>query len=176
VVTLSYSFLIKSYPIMDVCCLASLYTIRVIGGGAVIGTDWSFWLLAFSMFFFLSLALAKRVSELKNIETEDGSRAKARGYSTFDIPILSMMGVGSGYIAVLVVAFYINSTKVLDMYENVEVLWLICPILLYWIGRVWLCTSRGEMNEDPIVYAVKDIGSRLAAVMCLLVLIVAIVA
>jgi 4-hydroxybenzoate polyprenyltransferase len=174
VVTLSYSFSIKAIPILDVCCLASLYTIRVIGGGLVIGTEWSFWLLAFSMFFFLSLALAKRVSELKNIERKSGQVAQGRGYSTADIPVLLMMGVSSGYLSVLVVAFYINSTKVVEMYEHIEILWLICPILLYWIGRVWLYTSRGEMHEDPIIYAIKDRGSRVAAFMCLVVLLIAI--
>jgi 4-hydroxybenzoate polyprenyltransferase len=174
IVTLSYSFAIKAMPILDVCCLASLYTIRVIGGSLVIGAEWSFWLLAFSMFFFLSLALAKRVSELKNVEKKSRQVAQGRGYSTADIPVLLMMGVSSGYLAVLVVAFYINSDKVIAMYEHVEILWLICPILLYWIGRVWLYTSRGQMNEDPIVYAIKDRGSRVAALMCLVVLSIAI--
>ena len=175
IVTLCYSFVIKTMPILDVCCLASLYTIRVIGGGLVIGAEPSFWLLAFSMFFFLSLALAKRVSELKNIEMRSGQVAQGRGYSTVDIPVLLMMGVSSGFLAVLVVAFYINSDKVIKMYEHIEILWLICPILLYWIGRVWLYTSRGQMHEDPIVYAIKDRGSRIAALMCLAVLLIAIV-
>lgn len=174
VVTVSYSFVIKTIPIMDVCCLAALYTIRVIGGGLVIGTEFSFWLLAFSMFFFLSLALAKRVSELKNIEKKAGQSAQGRGYTTGDTDLLLMMGVTSGYLAVLVVAFYINSTKVVAMYAHAEILWLICPVLLYWVGRVWLYTARGRMNEDPIIFAIKDRGSRAAMVVCMLVMLGAI--
>lgn len=174
VVTVSYSFVIKTIPILDVCCLAALYTVRVIGGSLVIGADWSFWLLAFSMFFFLSLALAKRVSELKNIEKKAGQAAQGRGYTTADTNLLLMMGITSGYLSVLVVAFYINSTKVMAMYRHAEILWLICPILLYWVGRVWLYTSRGLMHEDPIIFAIKDRGSRAAILLCVLVLIAAI--
>jgi 4-hydroxybenzoate polyprenyltransferase len=172
-VTLAYSFVIKAIPILDVCCLASLYTLRVIGGMLVIDAPRSFWLLAFSMFFFLSLALVKRVSELENIVKCAGVWAKGRGYDTQDIPLLSMMGVSSGYLAVLVVAFYINSDKVVTLYNHSEILWLICPLLLYWVGRVWLITSRGRMDEDPIIFAVKDRVSQLLLLLFTIVLMVA---
>ena len=156
VLTLLYSFTIKKKVMLDVCILAILHTIRVVIGTLVLGAQWSFWLLAFSMFFFLSLALAKRVSELLIIVKEHKYAPDARGYMTSDIPILSGAGISSGYISILVVALYINSTKVSSIYNVPEILWLICPPLLYWIGRLWIVTARGEMNEDPIIFAFGD--------------------
>ena len=156
VLTLLYSFLLKKKVMLDVCVLAILHTMRVIVGTLVLGAQWSFWLLAFSMFFFLSLAIAKRVSELLNIVKENKYAPDARGYMTSDIPILSGAGISAGYMSILVVALYINSAKVASIYNVPEILWLICPPLLYWIGRLWIVTARGEMNEDPIVFALGD--------------------
>ena len=161
--TLAYSFYFKRVAMLDVCVLASLYTLRVIGGGVAIYAEWSFWLLAFSMFFFLSLALAKRVSELENIKNKNNHSANGRGYQVIDLPMLTSAGVSSGMLSILVVALYINGEKVLHMYSFPHSLWLICPLLLYWIGRVWMITSRGEMHEDPILFAIRDRVSLLTA-------------
>ena len=166
VCTLLYSFRFKTTPILDVCMLAGLYTIRVIAGTVAITALWSFWLLAFSIFIFLSLALAKRSSELYNLMQQDKHWANGRGYGVDDLPLINSMGIASGYLSVLVVALYINSEKVLSVYQYPEVLWIFCPALLYWISRIWLKTSRGEMDEDPIVFAIKDRISWIIAAFC----------
>ncbi len=166
ITTLLYSFHIKTMVILDTCVLAGLFTIRVIGGTAVIGAEWSFWLLAFSMFFFLSLAFTKRASELNALIVAGKESAKGRGYIVGDAALVTSMGVSAGYIGVLVIALYINSTKVSSNYASPFALWLICPLLLYWIGRIWLKTVRGEMNEDPIVFALKDRISHITALCC----------
>jgi 4-hydroxybenzoate polyprenyltransferase len=130
--------------------------LRIIAGTLAISAQWSFWLLAFSMFFFLSLAIAKRVSELENVKKENKGDPVARGYKITDISMLNSTGISAGYISVLVIALYINSAKVADIYHKPEILWFICPLLLYWIGRLWIITSRGLMHEDPIVFALRD--------------------
>ena len=118
------------------------------------------------MFFFLSLAFAKRFSEVDNIRKEGREKAVGRGYSVVDLPMLNISGVASGYISILVVALYIDSEKVRQMYMHPEILWLICPPLLFWIGRIWLITGRGEMHEDPIVFAIKDKVSLFIVALC----------
>lgn len=163
--TMLYSFHLKTMVILDACILAGLFTIRVIGGTVVIGAEWSFWLLAFSMFLFLSLAFTKRASELWELKEFQGDSAAGRGYIVGDLPLIVSMGVASGYVSVMVVALYINSDKVRSMYPQPEILWLVCPLILYWIGRIWLKTVRGEMNEDPIVFAIKDRISHITAVL-----------
>lgn len=173
-VTLCYSFKFKKVAIFDVCILASLFTSRVIAGAFAIGSGLSFWLLAFSMFFFLSLAIAKRVSELSNIAQRNGDVAAiGRGYSVQDIPVLMSSGIASGYISILVVSLYINSENVTANYVYPEVLWLICPLLMYWIGRIWLKTGRGEMSEDPIVFALRDSVSLKAFTLISLIVLIA---
>ena len=168
--TLSYSLYFKAVAMLDVCVLASLYTLRVIGGGIAINTELSFWLLAFSMFFFLSLALAKRVSELENLKQQHRHSSKGRGYQVIDLPMLTSAGVSSGILSIAVVALYINGEKVLQMYPLPQALWLICPLLLYWIGRVWMITARGEMHEDPILFAIRDHTSILTAFFAVIVI------
>jgi len=164
--TLSYSFYFKRVAMLDVTMLAGLFSLRIISGIVAIGSAWSFWLLAFSMFFFLSLAFAKRFSEVDNIRKEGREKAVGRGYSVVDLPMLNISGVASGYISILVVALYIDSEKVRQMYTHPEILWLICPPLLFWIGRIWLITGRGEMHEDPIVFAIKDKVSLFIVALC----------
>ena len=170
VITLSYSFYFKGIAILDVCVLAGLFTLRVISGVVAIEAAWSFWLLAFSMFFFLSLAFAKRFSELDNLRREGRSSTLGRGYYVDDLPMLKSSGVASGYISILVVALYINSEKVGQMYAYPEILWLICPLLLYWIGRIWMIAGRGELHEDPVVFAMRDGTSIKTALICGLIL------
>lgn len=164
--TLLYSFKFKATPMLDVCLLAGLFTLRVIAGTVAIAAVWSFWLLAFSIFFFLSLALAKRSSELENLRQANKVWAKGRGYGVEDLPLINSMGVSSGFLSIMIIALYINSEKVATMYQRPEILWMICPVLLYWTGRVWLKTSRGEMHEDPIVFAIKDRLSWILAGIC----------
>lgn len=157
--TLTYTFFFKSVAIFDVVILAGLFTIRVIAGGAAIDVDLSFWLMSFSIFVFLSLALVKRVSELINLSHSNQAKAAGRGYQVEDASILKSMGVCSSFLAVLVFALYINSPEVAQLYGEPRLLWLICPCLLYWVAEIWLVTARGKMNEDPIVYALKDVKS-----------------
>lgn len=173
ITTLLYSFHIKTMVILDTCVLAGLFTIRVVGGTAAIGAEWSFWLLAFSMFFFLSLAFTKRASELHAMALSGKTSAKGRGYMVQDKDMVTSMGITSGYIGVLVIALYINSDKVVSNYVTPYLLWLICPLLLYWIGRIWMKTTRGEMNEDPIVFALKDKLSYIVATICAVVVFLA---
>lgn len=172
VITLAYSFYLKRAVILDVITIAVLHTVRIVGGTLVIGVEHSFWLLAFSVFIFTSFALAKRVSELTNLKTEKRTVASGRGYEVTDIPLLTSAGMAAGYVAVLVIALFINSDKVLQNYDRPEVLWVLCPGFLYWIGRLWLMTSRGEMHEDPIVYVLKDSVSRFTLGCLLLVVVI----
>jgi 4-hydroxybenzoate polyprenyltransferase len=156
ILTVSYSVRIKDIVILDVIVLAGLYTIRVIAGSAATGVPPSPWLLAFSLFFFFSLALVKRYSELDALhQTPDGPKT-TRGYHASDREQIASLGSASGYIAVLVLALYINSEAVIALYREPTVLWLICPLLLYWISRIWLLAHRGQMHEDPVVFAIRD--------------------
>lgn len=152
--TLAYSFRLKREPTLDVLVLAGLYTVRVIAGGAAIGVIPSFWLLAFSMFLFLSLAVVKRYAEL--LAADGGEPVEGRDYRPADLAALSALGAASGLMAVLVLALYVNSEAVTVLYKRPELIWLLCPLLLYWMARVWLLTGRGEMHEDPVLFAIRD--------------------
>src|SRR6266540_2665318 len=156
----------------DVMTLAGLYTLRIMAGAAIMGLPPSFWLLAFSVFLFLCLALVKRYSEFLEMRNTGNSSSRGRGYRT-GLPLLAMLGVASGFAAVLVAALYINSSEVLDLYRSPQMLWLVCPLLLYWLGRVWLLTSRGDMHEDPVVFALTDRGSLLTGLLTLAALLLA---
>ena len=161
--TVSYSLWLKSVVILDAVILAGLYTLRIIGGAAAIGIGASFWLLAFSIFLFFSLALVKRYSELLALRQRGQLTTHGRGYHVEDLVMLMGFGVASGFLAVLVSAFYINSTKVQALYMHPTVLWPVSPILLYWISRIWLITHRGGMHDDPVVFAATDKGSWVVA-------------
>lgn len=173
ITTLAYSFKLKSVPIIDVIMLAGLYTTRVVAGAIAINVKISFWLLAFSVFIFLSLAIVKRVSELLNLIADNKHDIKGRGYTVHDIEILKSMGTGSGYLSVLVMALYLNSPMVTQHYSAPDFLWAICPLILFWISRVWLITARRMMNEDPIVFAIKDKVSWLIGGLSLLTVVLA---
>ena len=137
--------------------LAGLYTLRLIAGAAAIGVQPSFWLLAFSIFIFLSLALIKRYSELLQQPSDTDSKLAGRGYKPVDMETLAQLGTASGYLAVLVLALYINGDKVDEMYARPEALWVLCPMMLYWVSRMWLLTRRGDMHDDPVVFTVRDV-------------------
>lgn len=155
-VTNLYTFRLKHIPILDVGILAGLYTLRVIAGGFAAAAPVSFWLLAFSGFIFFSLAIVKRMSELLNIEMLDAKPVICRGYWTSDIPVLTGLGTASAMMAVLVLALYINSPDIIQLYSSPRYLWLLCPVFALWLGRVWLITGRGEMHDDPVVFALRD--------------------
>jgi len=154
--TLAYSFKLKHHPMLDVMTLAGLYTLRVIAGVVAISVTPTFWLLAFSIFTFLSLSLVKRYSELRLMQREGKQEAVGRGYHVGDLTILSAAGIASGYLATLVLALYVNSPEVLLLYRTPEAIWLLCCLLLYWVSRMWMITHRGDMHDDPIVFALTD--------------------
>lgn len=157
VLTLAYSLRLKQSALIDVLTLASLYTLRIIAGAAAIGVPLSFWMLTFSMFIFLSLALIKRFSEIK-VARDNGNegRVRGRGYLHEDLEVVSSMGTGAGYLAVLVLALYIQDSHTAELYPAPKFIWLACPLLLFWISRAWLIAHRGHMHDDPIVFALKD--------------------
>lgn len=161
-VTLLYSLRLKRVASLDVIILAGLYTLRIIAGAFAASINLSFWLLAFSMFIFLSLAIVKRVAELVEVRKEEWANNKApnkvhgRDYATDDAVVLQSLGAASGYLSVLVLALYIHSPEVAKLYRAPELLWLITPLLLLWVTRLWVVTARGYMDEDPIYFAIKD--------------------
>lgn len=157
--TTSYSFYLKKRLAVDVILLSSLYTIRILAGGVATDIVISEWLLSFSTFIFLSLALAKRYAELKQTDLSEGKSLSRRGYQASDLEVLANLGSASGYISILVLALYIKSPEMASLYHRPEALWLLCPLFLYWISRFWIFASRGLVNEDPIVFAAKDKGS-----------------
>ena len=157
--TMVYSFWAKNRIVVDVMFLAGLYTMRILSGAAAISVKPSFWILAFSMFIFLSLAMVKRYAELYVVLKSGKDKARGRGYLVDDLPLLQSLGGSSGYLSVLVLALYINSPEVHLLYSRPEVLWALCPMLLFWISRIWFKTHRGEMHDDPIVFAAKDFVS-----------------
>ncbi|MCC5869650.1 MAG: UbiA family prenyltransferase [Gammaproteobacteria bacterium] len=171
--TLLYSVALKRFASLDVIVLAGLYTLRVIAGALAVKITISFWLIAFSMFIFLCLALVKRVSELidlsKRLADKSAAttaadhqpalaarRVRGREYSVEDIYILQVLGASSGYLSVLVLALYINSPEISGLYLTPQLLWLVAPLLLLWVTRLWVVTARGYMHDDPIVFAIKD--------------------
>jgi len=164
--TLAYSMLLKRKMVIDVITLASLYTLRIISGTFAFGVELTFWMLAFSMFMFLSLALVKRYAELQEARSA-GIEEKSRGrdYYPSDLEMISSLGAASGYLAVMVLALYIQDNNTISLYSNPQIIWLACPLLLFWVTRVWLITHRGNMHEDPIVFAIKDRTSLLIGIL-----------
>lgn len=172
--TLAYSLRLKQVHMLDVMLLAGLYTIRIIGGAVAVGVPLSFWLLAFSMFVFLSLAMLKRYTELSGLVADGRREASGRGYSGEDLTLLQALGGAAGYLSVLVLALYINSPESLALYSQPQALWLLCPLLLYWISRAWSLVQRGRMHDDPLVFAFSDRVSLAIGALFVLVIVVAI--
>lgn len=156
ILTNLYSFRLKAIPVLDVAMLAGLYTLRVLAGAVAISLEPSFWLIGFSSFLFFSLAIVKRLSELLYLQKNTDEPVKARGYVAADVATLQALGSAAAMAAVLVLALYIDSHTVKALYSSPRHLWLLCPVLLLWLGRVWLITGRGEMHDDPVVFALKD--------------------
>jgi len=163
--TLTYSLRIKRIVLLDVIVLAGLYTLRIVAGSAAIAVWPSEWILAFSPFLFLSLAFVKRYSELVILRNSDGNQARARDYEVSDAELLATNGTVSGYVAVLVLALYITSRTAKVSYGRHDLLWFLCPLLLYWLTHIWLVAHRGRMLEEPLVFALRDWTSRLLIVL-----------
>jgi|SRR5690348_1619794 len=174
VLTLAYSLRLKQIAMLDVLVLAALYTVRIVAGTVVIHVQFSFWLLAFAMFLFLSLALVKRYTELGAQRQVASGTTHGRGYVAGDYELLASLGGASGYLSVLVLALYINSTASAELYRRPYFLWLLCPLLLYWISRTWIIAHRGKMHDDPVVFAARDKVSMVLLVLAAIVVLLAI--
>jgi 4-hydroxybenzoate polyprenyltransferase/phosphoserine phosphatase len=165
--TLAYSLKLKRIVLLDVVVLAALYASRLVAGGVAAHVVASFWLLAFALFMFSSLAMLKRYSELVTVCSNPVVAISGRDYTARDADMIAMLGVGCGLISVLVVALYIHGDLVQSLYAHPSALWSICPLLLYWISRTWLIAHRGAMNDDPILFVLKDRPSLVVAGLCL---------
>jgi 4-hydroxybenzoate polyprenyltransferase len=163
--TLWYSKALKRIAMVDVLTLAGLYTLRLIAGAAAVQVVPSFWLLAFSMFMFLGLAIIKRYTELRAVLQAGNQTAAGRGYTIEDLPLLLACGTSACFVSILVLALYVNDGSA-GMYRHPEVLWLLCPPVLYWILRVWRKSFRGELHDDPVVFALRDWPSLLVGGIC----------
>lgn len=171
--TLAYSVRIKQVALLDVIVLATLYTLRVLAGHVVFGIPYSEWLLAFTVFLFLGLALLKRYGELLLLRDLPEAAANRRGYSARDAELVGYLGTSSTFIAVLVFALYINSAQVRQLYRHPDLLWLAIPVLLYWLGRLWRIAHHGQMDADPVSFALRDPASYGVGGLLVVVLVVA---
>ncbi len=171
ILSLIYSLWLKRRLFLDVLTLSALWTIRVLAGGVAARVEVSDWLLALSVFLFVGLALLKRYADLGLLAAQAANAAPGRGYVTADRDLLRSMGVTSGYMSVLVLALYLTSPQVTRLYESPRLLWLVCPLLLYWIAHMWFLAHRGAIQDDPIVVAARDPASYVVgALIALLVL------
>lgn len=174
--TTAYSFSIKRMLLLDVLMLAGLYTMRILAGTAATGVDVSFWLLAFSLFFFLSLALVKRYVELRGADLEEGEKIAGRGYRAEDQDIVAQAGMASAFSAVLVLALYIDSDAVKEQYTHPWLIWPVAPIVLYMAMRVWILARRDQMHDDPVVFIISDWRSQLMALVGAILMVAAVLA
>jgi 4-hydroxybenzoate polyprenyltransferase len=165
VLTCAYSFVLKGKVLIDALALAGLYTLRIIAGSAAVAVALSFWFLLFSVFLFLSLAFVKRFAELEALRRMQRLRAAGRGYHVEDLPLLQSLGTAAGYLSVLVLALYINSPDIQSLYSRPKLIWTLCVLMLYWVSRVWMLAQRGQMHDDPVVFALKDRQSLAIAVL-----------
>lgn len=173
VATVCYSVWLKRKILVDSLVLAGLYTLRLLAGGAAADTPTGFWLLAFSLFLFFSLALVKRYSELFEIFRRGLTKTPGRDYVIEDLPLVEMLGIASGFCAVLVLALYINGDTVARLYPHQQMVWLTVPVLLYWVSRLWLKAHRGQLEDDPVVFAITDGVSRATILVFVLALLLA---
>lgn len=161
----TYSLWLKRLVLVDCLTLAALYTLRITAGAAAVATTPSFWLLAFSVFIFLSLAFVKRYAELLVQAQAGQSHSHGRGYTVADAPLVQTLGIAAGYAAVLVLALYIHGETVITLYAQPELIWFAVPLMLFWVSWVWMHAHRGQMHDDPIVFAMKDRSSLTVAVL-----------
>ena len=162
--TCAYSWSLKRLVLIDCLTLAMLYTVRIVAGAAAVDMPLSFWLLAFAVFLFLSLAFIKRYAEME-VKKDDGpGKVHGRGYYASDAPLIQALGITAGYAAVLVLALYLNTDTVVELYRAPQVIWGTVPVMLFWISWLWLKAHRGEMHDDPMVFAVRDRTSLLSGI------------
>jgi 4-hydroxybenzoate polyprenyltransferase/phosphoserine phosphatase len=159
IATMAYSIKLKRHTMIDICMLATLFTLRIVAGGMAIGVPLSVWLLAVSMFLFFALAAVKRLAELTDLQAA-GRAVTRRGYRVEDRSVLSQMAVSSGYLAVLVLALYIDEPVVQEKFGAPWMLWTVCPLLIFWISRMVMVAARGEMHDDPLIWALETRTSR----------------
>jgi 4-hydroxybenzoate polyprenyltransferase len=152
----AYSIVLKGLPVLDVLTLSALYSLRIFAGGIAADVPVSAWLLAFSSFLFLSLAFVKRYEELLSPRAMLHGGAKGRGYQSEDVELVRAFGPAAGYISVLVLALYVYSDQVRSLYHRPAMLWLVAPLMLYWITRLWFLAHRGRLGSDPVIFAVRD--------------------
>lgn len=171
--TLAYSLRLKRVMVVDVLLLAWVYVLRVLAGTAAVKISLSFWLFAFAMFIFLSLAMVKRHAELCRFKLAGAPVPAGRGYRTDDLGVLSTLGTAAGYLAVLVLALYLNSPDVRALYHRPEWLWALCPLVIYWVSRLWLLAGRGDLEDDPLLFTLTDRASYLAGAIGALVILYA---
>jgi 4-hydroxybenzoate polyprenyltransferase len=167
-ITGAYSLWIKRQPLVDIIVLASLYTLRIIAGGAATETPLTLWLLAVSMFLFASLAFAKRYAEVTDVFARGESDVEGRGYRSGDQNVLMALGTASGVASIITLALYVNGSTQSGLYNTPEMLWGVCPVLLYWVAHIWLAAQRGTLTDDPIVFAIRDWASRAAFLVALI--------
>jgi 4-hydroxybenzoate polyprenyltransferase/phosphoserine phosphatase len=165
VTTLAYSLYFKRKLLLDVFVLSGLYTVRILAGSAATGVPVSAWLAGFSVFFFLSLAFVKRFSELEGLRERGGAVSNGRGYFVSDLEQVRALGTGSMFAAVVVMTLYINNPETTVLYHHVIRLWFVVLVLLLWLAQVWMLASRGEMHDDPVVFAITDKRSLLLGVL-----------
>jgi 4-hydroxybenzoate polyprenyltransferase len=165
--TLGYSFVFKKVVLLDVLLLAVLYTLRILAGASAMSSWPSVWLVAFPMLLFTSLAFIKRYTELMLMRAAAGENATARGYVAADAGLLVSFGTASAYAAVVVLALYFANASVQAPASRHQLIWLLCPLLLYWVGYLWLIAHRGKMHHDPLVFAVRDRTSRILMLLML---------
>ncbi len=168
-VTLAYSLYCKRIVIVDVIILSALYTLRIMAGAAAARVPISDWMAGFAIFFFFSLALVKRFSELENLRARGTSPSNGRGYLVHDMEQLRAFGTASAFASIVVFSLYINNPDVRQLYHHPQRLWLLTPLLIWWLSRVWLRASRGQMHEDPVIFALTDRASLLAGVLIFLI-------
>ncbi len=173
IITTSYSLYFKEKLFSDVIILGALYTLRVLAGGLAVEVKVSSWLLGFSWFFFLSLAFMKRYADLLLIKNNNQEELDGRSYSVIDLDIVQKLGISSGFLSLLILTLYINSDQVMVLYKQPEIIWLTIPILLYWIMRMWFVAHKGEMTDDPIIFALKDKSSFFTFFIITIILIIA---
>ena len=159
ILTSAYSLVLKDYVLIDVLVLAILYTMRIFAGAVASAVTTSSWLLAFSLFIFLSLALVKRCAELVSIRQSGKESVEGRDYRVSDLVVLWPLGIGASLSAVVVYGLFVSAPETQARYAMPSMLWLVAVSLVFWLGRLWIKTARGEMHDDPIVYAIKDFGS-----------------
>lgn len=166
--TVAYSAYLKRLLMVDIVMLAMLHTLRVLAGCAATHIEPSFWLLAFSFFLFLSLALLKRHSELFNLEQAGREKTSGRGYGIADRGPIGIMGINSAFVSLVIFMLYFNSENVLKLYRQPSWLFGIVPLAMFWLGRLWLLSFRGQVNEDPLLYVSRDPISLMVIAACTL--------